>query len=132
MKFTIFTIISLFSWVLLVATALASYGRPEEYVYVVYGLEFRFKEFWMTFSYSINTFNSYTFLLPYPLLMIYGFFYFCFTALIALSVISCCVMFFGQFKTDYLQGMYEPFERFHFIPVLCASALFITGESKDP
>ena len=127
MKFTPFMIISLASWALLVATAVASLFVPKEYSsYFEY---IRAKSFWITFGFKIKVFSEFLF---YPILMDYTIFYICFIILIGLIVLSCCLMIFGMIKSEYSSGMFGSISKFHFIPLLCTSALFIIGESLDP
>lgn len=120
-------IISLASWALLVATAVASLFVPKEYT--LFEDVFRAKSFWITFGFKLKIFSNFVF---YPILMDYTFFYICFIILIALIVLSCCLMIFGMIKSEYSSGMFGSISKFHFIPLLCASALFIIGESLDP
>ena len=127
MKFTPFMIISLASWALLVVTAVASLFVPKEYSsYFEY---IRAKSFWITFGFKIKVFSEFLF---YPILMDYTIFYICFIILIGLIVLSCCLMIFGMIKSEYSSGMFGSISKFHFIPLLCTSALFIIGESLDP
>ena len=61
-------------------------------------------------------------------------YYICF--ILTLIVITCgCVIFFVKtiFKKDdeVINGMMGQFSKFHFFPLLCASALFIIGECVD-
>ena len=120
-------IISLASWALLVATAVASLFVPKEYSsYFEY---IRAKSFWITFGFKIKVFSEFLF---YPILMDYTIFYICFIILIGLIVLSCCLMIFGMIKSEYSSGMFGSISKFHFIPLLCTSALFIIGESLDP
>ena len=70
----------------------------------------------------------------YPLQMQVSLYYICF--ILALIVITGgCVIFFVKtiFKKDdeVINGMMGQFSKFHFFPLLCASALFIIGECVD-
>ena len=127
MKFTPFMIISLASWALLVVTAVASLFVPKEYSLFLDTI--RAKTFWITFGFKIKVFSQFLF---YPILMDYTIFYICFIILIGLIVLSCCLMIFGMIKSEYSSGMFGSISKFHFIPLLCTSALFIIGESLDP
>lgn len=70
----------------------------------------------------------------YPFQMQVSLYYICF--ILTLIVITCgCVIFFVKtiFKKDdeVINGMMGQFSKFHFFPLLCASALFIIGECVD-
>ena len=70
----------------------------------------------------------------YPLQMQVSLYYICF--ILALIVITggCFVFFYKTIckKDDQvINGMMGQFSKFHFFPLLCASALFITGECVD-
>jgi len=70
----------------------------------------------------------------YPLQMQVSLYYICF--ILTLIVITCaCLLFFVKtiFKKDdqVINGMMGQFSKFHFFPLLCASALFIIGECVD-
>lgn len=70
----------------------------------------------------------------YPFQMQVSLYYICF--ILTLIVITCgCVIFFVKtiFKKDdeVINGMMGQFSKFHFFPLLCASALFIIGECAD-
>ena len=69
-----------------------------------------------------------------PFQMQVSLYYICF--ILTLIVITCgCVIFFVKtiFKKDdeVINGMMGQFSKFHFFPLLCASALFIIGECVD-
>ena len=132
-KFDPFVIVSLLSWGLLVATALASFGKPEESVIdldlIVKRIKYNKKYFWMTFSVKSNTLEWINSYLPFPLIMNYTLFYICYITMIALIVASCAVIIIGLIKSEYTSGMFQTFSRFHFVPVLCIAAIFIVGES---
>ena len=59
MKFTPFMIISLASWALLVATAVASLFVPKEYT--LFEDVFRAKSFWITFGFKLKIFSNFVF-----------------------------------------------------------------------
>ena len=70
----------------------------------------------------------------YPLQMQVSLYYICF--ILTLVVITGgCIIFFVKtiFKKDdqVINGMMGQFSKFHFFPLLCASALFIIGECVD-
>ena len=70
----------------------------------------------------------------YPLQMQVSLYYICF--ILALIVITggCFIFFYKTiFKKDdqVINGMMGQFSKFHFFPLLCASALFIIGECVD-
>ena len=70
----------------------------------------------------------------YPLQMQVSLYYICFI-LTLIVITGGCIIFFIKtiFKKDdqVINGMMGQFSKFHFFPLLCASALFIIGECVD-
>ena len=70
----------------------------------------------------------------YPLQMQVSLYYICFI-LTLIVITGGCIIFFVKtiFKKDdqVINGMMGQFSKFHFFPLLCASALFIIGECVD-
>ena len=70
----------------------------------------------------------------YPLQMQVSLYYICFILALIIITGGCFVFFFKTiFKKDdqVINGMMGQFSKFHFFPLLCASALFIIGECVD-
>ena len=67
----------------------------------------------------------------YPLQMQVSLYYICFILTLIVITVGCIVFFVKTiFKKDdqVINGMMGQFSKFHFFPLLCASALFIIGE----
>ena len=123
----IMKVVSLISWLLLVVTSLVSFVKPEfSDTDSSYGEIFSFSQiFWLSVSIKIDGKTSYG-----PVVVFHGFFCFCFYSLIAFNCLSCGIMFYNAFfNIEAIKGMFERFSKFHFIPLLCTSALFIIGET---
>ena len=70
----------------------------------------------------------------FPLQMQVSLYYICFILALIIITGGCFVFFFKTiFSKDdqVINGMMGQFSKFHFFPLLCASALFITGECVD-
>ena len=70
----------------------------------------------------------------YPLQMQVSLYYICFILALIIITGGCFVFFYKTIckKDDQvINGMMGQFSKFHFFPLLCASALFITGECVD-
>jgi len=70
----------------------------------------------------------------YPLQMQVSLYYICFILALIIITGGCFVFFFKTiFSKDdqVINGMMGQFSKFHFFPLLCASALFIAGECVD-
>ena len=70
----------------------------------------------------------------YPLQMQVSLYYICFILALIIITGGCFVFFFKTiFSKDdqVINGMMGQFSKFHFFPLLCASALFIIGECVD-
>ena len=112
---------SVISWILLSITSLISPFVPSINKYA------DFKIFWLTLSGQTDGSTSY-----FPLIIYYGLFYFTFILLITSILASCVVMVFFIFKNPQsLSGMFGQYSKYHFIPILCTTALYITGEASD-
>ena len=70
----------------------------------------------------------------YPLQMQVSLYYICFIFTLVVITVGCIIFFVKTiFKKDdqVINGMMGQFSKFHFFPLLCASALFIIGECID-
>ena len=120
-------LVCLISWLLLVVTSLVSFVKPEfsESENDINQILALLQIFWFSMSTKIDGSTEYV-----PALVFHGFFCFCFYSLIAFVCLSCGIMFYNTFyNMEIIKGMFERFSKFHFIPLLCTSALFIIGET---
>jgi len=131
-------IMSYLSWLLLVATGWASLKWLDEDPSkdLVNGYEYRGWTIWNFYATrSVDTYGGIKSdpleLAYYPLQMQVSLYYICFI-LTLIIITGGCVVFFVKtiFKKDdqVINGMMGAFSKFHFFPLLCASALFIIGE----
>ena len=132
-------IMSYLSWLLLVATGWASIKwldeKPTKYDVIP-----DYKNYhvgWTIWAFTAyRTVNGYDPLKVgyYPLQMQVSLYYICFI-LTLIIITGGCIIFFVKtiFKKDdqVINGMMGQFSKFHFFPLLCASALFIIGECVD-
>ena len=117
-------LVSLISWLLLLITSLVSFAKPDSRKSTDYSLPSIFQIFWLSLSLKLDGKTNYL-----PAFVYHGFFCFCFYSLIAFIFLSCLIMFYNTFfELENIQGMFERGSKFHFIPLLCTSALFIIGE----
>ena len=121
---TLFMGISVISWLLLLITGWLSFGLPtlsyvkDEKVLVVWLMEC------LSYNrYSLNSFNIH-----------YVLFYMIMITTLLLSTAGFLVYMYSLFinKNDNVKnGMLGQITKFHFIPLLCISSLFIIGESLE-
>ena len=117
-------LVSLISWLLLLITSLVSFAKPDLSESSDYLIPSIYQIFWLSLSIKMDGKTTYL-----PALVYHGFFCFCFYSLIAFIFLSCLVMFYNTFfELENIQGMFDRGSKFHFIPLLCTSALFIIGE----
>jgi len=112
----VFFIISILSWLLFLVTAWLSIGLP---------YSFNFKFFWLTISFDFET-DVY-----YPLVMHFVFHYIVFIFTFVMATFAFLVYMTYRDDNNVTDGMLGKYSKFHFIPLLCISALFIIGESID-
>jgi len=137
-------IMSYLSWLLLVASGWASIKWLDELPYYC-DKDFNGGDYY--FGWTIWTFKAYRTgdcfgndnydILKedyYPLQMQVSLYYICFI-LTLIVITGGCIIYFVKtiFKKDdqVINGMMGQFSKFHFFPLLCASALFIIGECVD-
>ena len=133
-------IMSYLSWLLLVASGWASIKWLDQ---APYGYDGETEEQW---GWTIWGFFAWrTFKVQgidvdplkteyYPLQMQVSLYYICFILALIIITGGCFVFFYKTIckKDDQVvNGMMGQFSKFHFFPLLCASALFITGECVD-
>ena len=115
----VFWIISVLSWIFLLVTSWLSIGLPNSN---------QFKNFWLTNSLKWSYDNDNTY---YPLSMHIIFHYFVFIFTYTIATIGFLIYITYRDDDSILDGMLNTISKFHFIPLLCISALFIIGESKE-
>ena len=118
-------LICLIAWLLVVITAFVSFAKPDyQTLKDGQGLEAAYI-FWLTLSFKTLDETAYM-----PGAVYIGFYNFCFSSLIVFLCLSCILIFYNVlYNSEIINGMFEKFSKFHFIPLLCISALFIIGET---
>jgi len=127
-------IMSYLSWLLLVASGWASIKWLDE--------DFSVDDDTVHVGYTIWGFKAYRTINGkdplkedyYPLQMQVSLYYICFILTLIVITGGCFVFFYKTIckKDDQvINGMMGQFSKFHFFPLLCASALFIIGECVD-
>ena len=126
-RFTIMQWISLFSWFLLVVTSLVSLVEPSlsKDQYYDYNILLEIVEdyniFWLSFSSKERRYMS--------IIVQQGYFYLCFVILIGFIFVSCCIVFYNIFyDVEVINDLFQNYSKYHFIPLLSVSALFMLGE----
>ena len=128
-------IMSYLSWLLLVASGWASIKWLDEDP--SYDADGTRHVGWTIWGFTARrTLNGYDFLKEdyYPLQMQVSLYYICFILTLIVITGGCFVFFYKTIckKDDQvINGMMGQFSKFHFFPLLCASALFIIGECVD-
>ena len=120
---------SLLSWLLLSVTSLVSLVEPSpsdedskknlltEYAYTT-------KVFWLSFSSRTGEDTNYI-----PIMLHYGYLFLCFSILIGLIFVCCCIIIYNLlYDRAYIEGMFQVQSKFHCVPIVCLSALFMIGE----
>lgn len=116
----VFFIISVSSWLLFLVTAWSSIGLPHPFKDRKY--------FWLTFSLYLNSESEPSY---YPLAMNIVVHYIVFAFIFTLATLGFLVYMTYRDDNNVTDGMLGAISKFHFIPLLCISALFIIGESLD-
>lgn len=129
----IFMVISIISWALLIVTGWMSFGVPKVSTFCTYGKD---KEgickiiiTWLSIHYNKDSFEINT--MPVTINYIV---FFMMVSIILLLLVASFVVFINGIITkneNILNGMLGNYSKFHFIPLLCVSSLFIIGESLD-
>lgn len=120
-------IMSYLSWLMLVATGWASLKWLDDDGFGEEISGWRIWNFWAIRTSDEDPLKKYY----WPLQMQVSLYYICFI-LTLIVITGGCIIFFVKtiFKKDdqVINGMMGQFSKFHFFPLLCASALFIIGE----
>ncbi len=123
----IFLIISIVSWVSVLVTGFMSFFVPkiEEF-----DLDKKYREIvtWLS-HYALS--KEYD--LKLPVTLNYVVFYIMVALTLLLLVLSLAIYIYGIFTRNgsILNGMLGNFTKFHFVPILCISSLFIIGIATD-
>ena len=115
----VFLYISVLSWLVLLITSWLSIGLPNSN---------QFKYFWLTNSLKTSYDSDETY---YPLAMHIIFHYIVFIFTFTIATLGFLIYITYRDDNSILDGMLDRISKFHFIPLLCISALFIIGESKE-
>lgn len=113
-KSQIFFWISLASFLLLIASGAAAFGQTHSI-----GKEDII--FWTIFAFKEDG-------IFFPILMNHVILYILFGILLLYSLLSCVFLFLNRNESNFIDGMFGSLSKFHFIPLLCASSLYIIGE----
>ena len=116
-KSQIFLLISLFSFLLFISTAIAALCQPQKKLEDII-------IFWTIFTEDSSYFNAFI-----PISLNSAILYIIFIIFILLALASCAFLIMYRKDSNILSAMFGTFSQFHFIPILCASALFIIGDS---
>ena len=116
-KSEIFLYISLFSFLLFFSTSLAAIFQPHKISSDVI-------IFWTIFTEEASYFD-----VVIPLTINPAILYIFFIILILLSIAACVFIIIYRKDSNILSAMFGSISQFHFVPILCASALFIIGDS---
>ena len=114
-KNEIFFWITLFSLLLLVASGAAAFGQTHD-------LGNDVTVFWTIFTQELLNKLFYLDSLNNEIL------YILFAVLLLYALISCVILFVNRKDSNVIDGMFGPLSKFNFIPLLCASGLYIIGE----
>ena len=132
----IFKFVSIISWLLLTVTGWMSLGIPdEEYEYYDidgFNIESHTAKEWLFWFYGIISTNEYKSEVPLSFHFVLGYMICLLTLLfITGTFFVLCMSFFANKNEGVTSGMLGNLSKFHFVPILCVSALFIIGETYD-
>ena len=113
-KSQIFFWISLASLLLIIASGAAAFGQT-------HNLGKKDIIFWTIFSDKDDGFF-------FPILMNHVILYILFAIVLIYSLLSCVFLFLNRNESNFIDGMFGSLSKFNFIPLLCASSLYIIGE----
>ena len=107
---------SLFSLLFMVATGAAAFGQTHDFGDSV------------VVFFTIVTYNS-EYKQFMPVFINDVILYILFVMLFILACLSCVFIFLNRNDSNVTNGLFGPITKFHFVPLLCASCLYIIGES---
>ena len=114
-KSEIFLWITLFSLLLLIASGAAAFGRMNKFGKDVTIFWTIINEELLNILFYLNSVNYIILYILFAILLLY-------------ALASCIIIFINRKDSNFVNGMFGPLSKFNFIPLLCASALFIIGE----
>lgn len=134
----IFMIISIFAWITIAITGWISLGVPNlKFEYFSDDYDIKSKKIWVFWNYYIiSTNKALSTLYAYyePLFIHFVLFYMIgilALVLLTLAFFVLCNSFFLKKDINVISGMLGNLTKFHFVPLLSVSALFIIGECYD-
>ena len=130
----IFKFVSIISWLMLAITGWMSLGIPdEEYEYYdIDDYEYKSSKIWFFWFYEIYTTNKYKSATPLDFHFVLAYMICLLTLLfITGTFFVLCMSFFANKNEGVTSGMLGNLSKFHFVPILFVSALFIIGEAYD-
>ena len=129
----IFLIISIVSWISVLVTGFMSFGVPKIELPDVDVENLKFKTIKVLFTWLHLYILSKDHDLKMPLTINYVLFYMMVALTLLFLVLSLAIYIYGILTRNgnILNGMLGNFTKFHFIPLLCISCLFIIGMATD-
>ena len=115
-KSVIFLGISLFCFLFFIVTGIVALAQPHDFGKIVI--------FWTIFSERYKYFNT-----NIPVVINHVVLYILFVIPLCLASVAGAFLIIYRNDGGVNSGMFGTFSQFHFIPLICASALFIIGES---
>ena len=128
----IFKFVSIISWLMLAVTGWMSLGIPDEEYEYRDGHEYKTAKIWLFWFYGIVTTNEYKTDTPLDFHFVLAYMI-CLLTLIFITgtFFVLCMSYFANKNEGVTSGMLGNLSKFHFVPILCVSALFIIGEAYD-
>ena len=129
----IFLIISIVSWISVLVTGFVSFAVPKIEFDGVDFDTFKYKKYRLIVTWLSYYILSKDYDLKMPATMNYVVFYIMVALTLLLLVLSLAIYIYGILTRNgnILNGMLGNFTKFHFIPLLCISCLFIIGMATD-
>ena len=128
----IFKFVSIISWLMLAITGWMSLGIPDEEYEYYDDYEIKSSKIWLFWFYEIYTTNKYKSATPLDFHFVLAYMICLLTLLfITGTFFVLCMSFFANKNEGVTSGMLGNLSKFHFVPILCVSALFIIGEAYD-
>ena len=129
----IFLIISIVSWISVLVTGFMSFGVPKMEMPDIDIDTFKFKTIKMLYTWLNFYILSKDLDFKLPVTINYVLFYIMVALTLLFLVLSLAIYIYGILTRNgnILNGMLGNFTKFHFVPLLCVSCLFIIGETLD-
>jgi len=116
-KSEIFLYISLFSFLLFFSTAIAALCQPHKNLKDVV-------IFWTIFTEEASYFD-----VVIPLTLNSAILYIFFIILLLFALATCAFLIIYRKDSNIIGAMFGTFTQYHFVPIICASSLFVIGDS---